>query len=462
MERSATVMAHEATSTRPGPTARLRAAIRTAVSGPQSSEALQVALSTFLWSRLAIMLVAVYAGLVVGTGGLQGRNAERFDDPALTRPLGGLGDALLSPLARWDAVWYLSVADSGYGDADSPRAAFFPLYPLLVRGVGGLGGGSRGALLVAAYVVSLAALLGALVLLHRLVTLELGRRVAAPALALVCAFPASLFLGAPYAESLFLLSSVGAFYAARSGSWAWAGVAAAAASGTRSAGVLLLVPLAILYLYGPRGDRVGEESPRSRRGWLGTLRPLYAIRADAAWLLLAPAGLVAYAGYLGAAHGDPLAFASVQEFWSRDFAGPLGGAWEGLVAASAGARQLLSGSRETVYFTAAAGDPFRVAAHNLLLFGFLVFAAAAAVGVLRRLPFAYGAYVVCALMLPLSFPVDPQPLMSLPRFLVVLFPIFMWLALVCEERRVTAHVGAASAVVLGLFVTQFAGWYWVA
>jgi hypothetical protein len=189
---------------------------------------------------------------------------------------------------------------------------------------------------------------------------------------------------------------------------------------------------------------------------------VHRVRPDAAWLVLAPAGLAGYMAYLAAAHGDPLAFSAVQEFWSREFAGPLGGAWDGLVAAWAGARQLLSGSRETVYFDAAAGDPFRIAAQNLILFGFLVFGLCAAIGVLRRLPFAYGAYVVCALMLPLSYPVAPQPLMSLPRFLVVLFPIFMWLALVCEERRVTERAALASAVVLGLFVTQFAGWYWVA
>ena len=81
---------------------------------------------------------------------------------------------------------------------------------------------------------------------------------------------------------------------------------------------------------------------------------------------------------------------------------------------------------------------------------------------LRRLPFAYGLYVVTALMLPLSYPVAAQPLMSLPRFVAVLFPIFMWLGLVCEERRMTDRVAIASAVVLGLFVTQFATWQWVA
>ena len=461
MERSATRMAPEATSSKVPLAPRLRRAIGSSRGPVARSEALRAAVRVFLWSRIAILLVAVYAGLMVGSDGIPARNADRFDTPALTHPLGGLGDALLSPLARWDAVWYLSIADAGYGQADSPRTAFFPLYPLLVRGVGQLGGGSPGALLVAAYLVALACLLAALVLLFRLAALELGARAATATLLLLSTFPASLFFGAPYSESLFLLCSVGAFYAARTGRWAWAGLAAAAASGTRSAGVRLLVPLAIRYLYGPRGDRSQQRS-ETDRGWLESLRPVHRVRADATWLLLAPAGLVAYAAYLGLAHGDPLAFSSVQEFWSREFAGPLGGAWDGAVAAWAGARQLLSGSREVVYFDIAAGDPFRVAAHNLTLFGFLVFGAVATVGVLRRLPFAYGAYVTCALMLPLSFPVEPQPLMSLPRFLVVLFPIFMWLALVCEQRRMTARGAAASGVVLGLFVTQFAGWYWVA
>jgi hypothetical protein len=69
--------------------------------------------------------------------------------------------------------------------------------------------------------------------------------------------------------------------------------------------------------------------------------------------------------------------------------------------------------------------------------------------------------VAVALALPLSFPVTPQPLMSLPRFLSVLFPIFMWLGLVCEERRITDRVAAVSAVGLGLFTAQFATWHWI-
>jgi hypothetical protein len=51
--------------------------------------------------------------------------------------------------------------------------------------------------------------------------------------------------------------------------------------------------------------------------------------------------------------------------------------------------------------------------------------------------------------------------MSLPRFLAVLFPIFMWLALWSEERRATARVAALSALGLGLFTAQFASWHWI-
>jgi hypothetical protein len=295
--------------------------------------------------------------------------------------------------------------------------------------------------LIAAYLVSLAALLAALVVFHKLVSLELGRRLAGPALLLLMLFPGALYFGAPYSESLFLLASVGAFYAARTRRWPWAGACLAAAAATRSAGVLLVVPIGLIYL---QQVRAGGR------------------RADGLWLLLGPAGVGAFALYLGLQQGEPFLFTHVQDFWYRDFAGPLVGAWDGLVAAVDGARQLLSGSRDTIYFTRAGGDPFRVAGMNLMLFGFLVFAAAAVWGALRRLPPAYGVWIAVALLLPLSFPVGPQPLMSLPRFLAVLFPIFMWLAIVCEEHGWTERMAGLFGLGLGLFTVQYATWHFIA
>src|SRR5215207_2833212 len=418
-------MAYEATPTAVGAVARAR-----------RSEALRVAFGVFWPIRLAILLVAIFAALSFGPagGGLAADNAAKFDDPALTRPL---AEPLLSPLARWDAVWYLRIADSGYGES-AARAAFFPLYPLLVRALAAPVGASPGALLVAAYVVSLACFLGALALLYRLAALELGRPLARPPLLLLAVFPAAVFFGAPYSESLFLLLAVGAFYAARTGHWAWAGTCAGLASGTRSAGLLLLIPLAMLWW---------SSRPRRPR--------------DGAWLLLAPLGIAAYAAWLGLVEGDALRFLDVQEAWSRELTVPLAGAWDGLVAAVDGIRQLASGSRTPVYFDAAAGDPFRIAAINVMLFVTLVFAVVACAGVWRRLPRAYGAWVGASLLLPLTFPVTPQPLMSLPRFVAVLFPLFMWVAIVCDERRNTDLVAAAFAIGLGLFTAQYASWLWI-
>jgi hypothetical protein len=152
-----------------------------------------------------------------------------------------------------------------------------------------------------------------------------------------------------------------------------------------------------------------------------------------------------------------------QQVWGRHFAGPYLGIWDGMKAGFESARQLLSLQRHHLYFPAASGDPFVSAGHNLLLLAFLTAAVPAVLGVLRVLPFAYGAYVIAALAMPLSYPVAPQPLMSLPRFLVVLFPLSMWFAVwLAAHPRAQRPALAASALLMAFFVAQFATWHWVA
>ncbi len=149
--------------------------------------------------------------------------------------------------------------------------------------------------------------------------------------------------------------------------------------------------------------------------------------------------------------------------WNRQFAGPFVGVWDGARAAFEGARQLLSLQREHIYFTEAGGSPFVDAGHNLMLFAFLAAAVPMIVGVLRRLPLAYGAYVLAALALPLSYPVAPEPLMSLPRFEVVLFPLAMWAgAWLAQRPRARLPVLVVSALLMAFFVGEFATWHWVA
>jgi hypothetical protein len=116
-----------------------------------------------------------------------------------------------------------------------------------------------------------------------------------------------------------------------------------------------------------------------------------------------------------------------------------------------------------VLFTAAGGDPFVVARHNIELFAWLLLGLGALALGLRRLPLAYLGYVVAALALPLSYPVEPQPLMSLPRFLLVLFPLFVAVAAWAEEgRRRGPVLLGASAIGLAVYSGIFATWHWVA
>jgi hypothetical protein len=96
------------------------------------------------------------------------------------------------------------------------------------------------------------------------------------------------------------------------------------------------------------------------------------------------------------------------------------------------------------------------ASHDVVLLCFLIGTVVALVGVFRVLPFAYGAYSLLALALPLSYPVAGEPLMSLPRFALVLFPLSMWM-----HPRARAPLMVCSAVAMAFFTAAFATWHWV-
>jgi Mannosyltransferase (PIG-V) len=414
-----------------------------------------------LWvSRLLVWVSGMATLLAFGYGPV--RNA--FNPPGVTKGFGWLGDLLAAPAARWDASWYLVIAHYGYrpdlGSFTSSRTAFFPLYPLGLRAISDVGLPP----VLAGVFLSVIALALALYGIHRLTSLELARsgrpgasEIARLAVMITAFAPMAFYFSAVYSESLYLALSVGVFWYARQGRWAVVGVLGALAVATRSAGVVLALPVLIFYLYGPREDRVPDFCAVRR------LAPRYRPRKSILWLSLLPAGLGLYMTYLALSGGDALMPFHAQGVWDRHFVGPYLGIWDGIKAAFEGARQLLSFQRHHVYFSVAGGSPFVAASHNLMLLAFLIAAVPAVLGVLRTLPIAYGAYVLAALALPLSYPVTPQPLMSLPRFLVVLFPLSMWMAVKLAERpKARLPVLVLCAVLMAFFVGEFATWHWVA
>jgi Mannosyltransferase (PIG-V) len=390
------------------------------------------ALEIFLWSRAAIWAAAVFALLVFEPN--RHPEADRWDDPAVTNDLGFVTDVW----ARWDSVWFLRIAEHGYGALEGTAAAFYPLYP---AAVGVLGRVFLGHYVLAGIVISLAASLAAFLLFHDLAESKLGAEGARRAVLYLALFPMTLFFNAVYSEGLFLLLTVGAFVLAERSRFLPAGVVAGLAMLTRPAGVALL-PALVLFAW----------RARDRGRALGSLA-------------VAPLLFCAYPLFLWADRGDPFAFARAQDVWTRhvSYAGPLGGIWDGLRAGWAGVRQLFAGSDGTVYWPAATGtDPMRAAAVNLESLAFLVLFLALTVVAWRRFGAPYGLFAALSLAIPLSVPSERWPLLSLPRFGLVVFPLFLALATLGGRPRVHVAIVSVSSILLGVAIVQWSLWQWVA
>lgn len=161
--------------------------------------------------------------------------------------------------ARWDAAHYVAIAQMGYGGANpSPHGGlgFFPLYPLLMRGLVELSGASPtpARLALAGLIISNAAFLAVVATVAWIGARQFGDQVGTQAALFLCVAPFSFFFNAAYTESLFLAFSLFTLIAASHGRWWWAGLFAGLASATRLLG-LALAP-AILVLAWKRGIRL--------------------------------------------------------------------------------------------------------------------------------------------------------------------------------------------------------------
>jgi Mannosyltransferase (PIG-V) len=368
----------------------------------------------FLWSRVAIWVAALLALYWFEPN--RHAQADRWD----TARLHELG-AGVDVWARWDSDFFLRIAEDGY---DRASAAFFPLYPAVV---GVLGRVLLGHYVLAGVLASLAAALASFVLLYRLAEPRLGADGARRAVLYLAVFPTSLFLQAVYSEALFLALALGAFLLAERRQFLGAGVVAGLALLTRPAGLALLPALALL----------AWQAPDRRRA-------LAALGA-------APVLFAAFPLLLWAQVGTPWAFLDAQERWNRDLspAGPFGGIWEGV-------RAVVRGE------TPAGAEPMHAAAVNAQGLVALVLFAALTVVAWRRFGAPYGLFAALSLALPLSVPSDRWPLLSLPRFGLVVFPFFLALAALGGRPRAHTAILSCSALLLGVAVTQWALWQWVA
>jgi hypothetical protein len=321
---------------------------------------------------------------------------------------------------RFDALWFLRVATVGYIDGDG-SAAFFPLYPLLIRIISPLVGGHP---LAAALLISHAAFLGALVVFYLLTESEYDEATARRAVLYLALFPSAFFFLAPYSESLFLLIAVSSLAAARRGRWALAGVAGALASATRSVGVLLPLPLAV------------EAIQRWRERRENPIGPLL-------WSAVAVLGTALYLLFWWRKSGDWLAPLHQQATWQREARLP----WE----------TIASGTREAFRWPGVYPGGY-----HLLDWIVVVPALVAAVWVTVRTRLIYSVYTWASLLAPLTLVFPGRPFMSLPRFLLTIFPLFWAPAILARDRRwVHETVIAVFAAGLGVMAVLFVDRYYV-
>jgi Mannosyltransferase (PIG-V) len=309
--------------------------------------------------------------------------------------------ALLTSWNHWDAANYTRIAQFGYQTIYD--TAFFPLFPLLIKGIASLFG-NNGYIAIGMLLSNLA-LLGALFVLYQIAADVLGEQVGRRTLLYLCIFPTAFFFFAAYNESLFLFLTASSFLAMRRQKWWLAGILGLFAALTRSAGLLLVIPF--LYELWITRDSLTTSDQNVSHKILSLMLRVFP-------LFLIPLGSLFYCFYCWKLFQNPLAFAAVQSHWDRHTTWPWVGIWTTL-------REL--------FLIQPFGSFFEV--HLLLdLAATISFIALAILG-WRKLRMSYNIWIMLLLFYMLISPAVAQHdvLVSNQRFVLEMFPAFITLAM---------------------------------
>jgi hypothetical protein len=385
--------------------------------------------SVWIAARIGITLLALLATMMIPAIAPQG-TANWYNAPG-GPVLNPLVDSIGGVWTRWDGQWYLKIAAEGYR-ADDGSSAFFPLYPWIVSIMGWLAGER---FIWAGIVLSSLFFLAALVLLHRLVRLDFHHEDAGRTVFYLAAFPMAFFFWAVYSESLFLFLSVAALLAMRTQKWWWAALAISLAIWTRTTGLLLLLPFAweLWRAYNPplpKDPRAIPPAPPSKWALPALALPLAALLLFVLWSWIV--------------FHDALAPLSAQADWNRHISWP----WQTIAGAWNTATQ--------------AGLQFQPENQSWTYLGAFVFAVVVGALAVRWLKPSYSIYLWAGIIFPLFSATPHNPLLSYPRFLVVLFPAFIVLALMGRNRYAHQIITWTSLLLLALYTIRFVNWYWVA
>jgi hypothetical protein len=316
----------------------------------------------------------------------------------------------LSFFSDWDAGVYLRIARSGYPQLHSPgggfdaTAAFFPLLPLLVRGVHDV---TRLPFRASGIAVAHASGLAAFCVIWLLFREFVGEGEATTALALLAFWPASFVLSMVFSDGLLVLFAAACLMMLHRERW-WAAFAFGFLAGlARPDGVVLALCAAW----------AAYESYKRRPSW----RP---------WLaaLGAPLGFAGYLAYLWFALGSPTAwFTAEHRGWHRGF--DFGRAWW--------SNAIVAVHHPTARIDLVAGTVAGVIGVGLVVWMFKV-----------RLPAILTIYAGTIMVLAMGTGAGA----SVPRYCLDAFPIFLAPATIRGRPTAKTLAIGCSAGALALFM----------
>jgi hypothetical protein len=319
----------------------------------------------------------------------------------------------LEPWQRWDTLHYQAIAERGY---TAYEMAYFPLYPFLM---GRLAPIFRGNTLMSGLFISSVSFFGCLLLIYKLSYLEFEEEaISMRTVVYMAVYPTAFFLAATYNESLFMLEVLLCFYFIKKKSWLIAGIFAGFAALTRVPGVFLSLPIgyAVLQAWN-KGERTG-------------------------WVALGAMGLElsGYYIYQWIGMGQlPTATITAQNLRGGYLTFPFLNILETIRRISIG--QIVVENSLELFFTLA----------------FIVFT----VLIWKKLPRLYGLYAASLMLFFLARMGSPQPLISMVRYTMEIFPVFLLFATWGAKPIVHRLIFYLSWLGLLFFTAQFAIWGWV-
>ncbi len=356
----------------------------------------------FLIWRIGLFAVAAIASQVLPAN--FGKSFPYYEERLIATGL----PHFIWAFGNFDGVHYLGIAKDGY--AYQFTQVFFPLYPLLIRFVSLI---TFGNLIIAGLLVSNLAFLGAILLFYRLISENFDEKVGRWSVIFLLVFPTSYYFGAIYTEGLFFAITISFFYLLEKQKFWQAAIIGLFASATRLVGVFL-----------------GASILTKRQLKLAIVS------------LISSLGLVSYIVYLKIKFNSPLYFLTAQQIFGQ----------ERSTSEIVLLPQVLY--RYIKILTTTTGQAWVNAAFELTstIFAILMLILAYKKVKPEWLTFSFLAIII---------PTLTGTLISMPRYILVAFPIFVILGLIKSNlaKSLIVVIFLAGLIIATAFFTQG---YWIA